>query len=332
MRFLGTTRARARAIHDESALGISARSVRADVRADLNETESENFSAYQGCPNAATRINTHATIVIDIQRATTVDPPCGRGKNKKKKKKRYLRRQITTKKKKKNERRKRRWRRNDDLAGGTSISWPWKKEAAKYRLLFRITCNFFRKRRRRRRRYGGDTAEQGGKDDDDDDGGGLHAGSALFFGRRCTGARENKHRKDRNCFSERFDSRQMNLLKYTRNSTSRQYLHGRGGRIYIRAGCTAPFKPPSVSTTRRYGPCGRSFYCCRAARSGSKKKSHAQREIERSFFFFFCDVLKQDSVSCPGIDTMRGLIAKITPTIGAYYFHWNTIDKIIIGL
>lgn len=128
-------------------------------------------------------------------------------------------------------------------------------------------------------------AEQGGKDDDDDDGGGLHAGSALFFGRRCTGARENKHRKDRNCFSERFDSRQMNLLKYTRNSTSRQYLHGRGGRIYIRAGCTAPFKPPSVSTTRRYGPCGRSFYCCRAARSGSRKKSHAQREIENSFFF-----------------------------------------------
>lgn len=55
---------------------------------------------------------------------------------------------------------------------------------------------------------------------------------------------ENKHRKDRNCFSERFDSGQMNLLKYTRNSTSRQYLHGRGGRIYIRASCCiAPFKP-----------------------------------------------------------------------------------------
>lgn len=43
---------------DESALGISARS----ALADLNETESENFSAYQGCPNAVTRINTHATI------------------------------------------------------------------------------------------------------------------------------------------------------------------------------------------------------------------------------------------------------------------------------
>lgn len=57
--------------------------------------------------------------------------------------------------------------------------------------------------------------------------------SALFFGRRCT-ALENKHRKDRNCFSERFDSRQMNLLKYTRNSTSVQYLHGRADRIYIR--------------------------------------------------------------------------------------------------
>lgn len=54
--FLGITR-------DESALGISARS----ALADLNETESENFSAYQGCPNAVTRINTHATIAaIDI--------------------------------------------------------------------------------------------------------------------------------------------------------------------------------------------------------------------------------------------------------------------------
>lgn len=126
--------------------------------------------------------------------------------------------------------------------------------------------------------------------------------SALFFGRRCTGARENKHRKDRNCFSERFDSRQMNLLKYTRNSTSRQYLHGRGGRIYIRAGCTAPFKPPSVSTTRRQGPCGRSFYCCRAARSGSrKKKLCAARDRE----IFFCDVSRQDSVSRLGIDAMR---------------------------
>lgn len=48
---------------DESALGISAR----PALADLNETESENFSAYQGCPNAVTRINTHATIAaIDI--------------------------------------------------------------------------------------------------------------------------------------------------------------------------------------------------------------------------------------------------------------------------
>lgn len=73
-------------IHDESALGISARSVRADVRADLNETESENFSAYQGCPNAAIRINTHATIVIDIQRATTVDPPWRREEEEKKRK------------------------------------------------------------------------------------------------------------------------------------------------------------------------------------------------------------------------------------------------------
>lgn len=45
----------------ESALGISARLARAagGGPTDLNETESENFSAYQGCPNAATRINTH---------------------------------------------------------------------------------------------------------------------------------------------------------------------------------------------------------------------------------------------------------------------------------
>lgn len=43
----------------ESALGISARFARAGGPTDLNETESENFSAYQGCPNAATRINMH---------------------------------------------------------------------------------------------------------------------------------------------------------------------------------------------------------------------------------------------------------------------------------
>lgn len=122
------------------------------------------------------------------------------------------------------------------------------KRSCKISIVVQDYLQLFRKRRsRRRRRYGGGEGGAGGKDD----GGGLHTGSALFFGRRCIGARENKHRKDRNCFSERFDSRQMNLLKYTRNSTSRQYLHGRGGRIYIRAGCTAPFKPPSVSTTRR---------------------------------------------------------------------------------
>lgn len=45
----------------ESAFGISARLAGAagGGPTDLNETESENFSAYQGCPNAATRINTH---------------------------------------------------------------------------------------------------------------------------------------------------------------------------------------------------------------------------------------------------------------------------------
>lgn len=68
----------------------------------------------------------------------------------------------------------------------------------------------------------------------------------------------------------------MNLLKYTRNSTSRQYLHERGGRIYIHAGCIAPFKPPSVSTMAA-GPCGRSFYCCRAAQSGSRGKKVMHR-------------------------------------------------------
>lgn len=255
------------------------------MQADLNEIESENFSAYQGCPNAATRINTHATIVIDIQPSWT--------------------HRVAERKEKKKEtygggkrwRRRTRGGRNGGCADAAhpfpltlrkrscDCCWGLLATFSKKKKWKKIEWSW-RSRRKRRRR------------------GGLHAGSALFFGRRCTGARENKHRKDRNCFSERFDSRQMNLLKYTRNSTSRQYLHGRGGRIYICAGCTAPLKPPSVSTKRRYGPCGRSFYCCRATRSGLRKKSHAQREIER-FFFLLRRFAKQDSISRFRIDTMR---------------------------
>lgn len=157
-RYCSRARARVRAIHDESALGISARSVRADARADLNETESENFSAYQGCPNAATRINTHATIVIDIQRATTVDPPCGRGKREKKKKKPAAadndeeeeeeEREEETEMKK--ERRLCRW----------YIQFLTLKErSCKIPIVVQDYLQFFwkgiRRRRRRRRRYGG---------------------------------------------------------------------------------------------------------------------------------------------------------------------------------
>lgn len=150
----------------------------------------------------------------------------------------------------------------------------------------------FRRRRRRRRavQRRREIEEEAEEDDYDNEAEDYSRILSCFSGIGAP-ALENKHRKDRNCFSERFDSRQMNLLKYTRNSTSRQYLHERSGRIYPRGLHTAPFKPPSISTMarRRDGPCGCSFYCCKAVQSGSrgKKSSRTDRQNLRDLFATF---------------------------------------------
>lgn len=177
---------------------------------------------------------------------------CG-GEEKKIDKKRTTKKK---KKKKKNERRKPRWRwrkRNDGDAATVPVVVHRFPDLDKKKLRNADCCSgllatFSKKKRNIRGRW--EIEEEEEKEDDYNDNEAEDCARTLScFSGVGAPALENKHRKDRNCFSERFDSRQMNLLKYTRNSTSRQYLHERGGRIYIRAGCTVPFKPPSVSTT-----------------------------------------------------------------------------------
>lgn len=164
-----------------------------------------------------------------------------------------------------------------------------KNEAAKRRLLFRITCNFFEEEEAATASEEKERSERGVEEDDDGDEEerrGPYAGLCLVFRTSVHRWFENKHRKDRNCFSEHFDSGQMNLLKYTRNSSSRQYLHGRGGRIYIRAGCIAPFKPPKrLDDAAARGHVDAVFYCCRAAWSGPRRKKSCKLAGK-----LFCDV------------------------------------------
>jgi len=116
---------------------------------------------------------------------------------------------------------------------------------------------------------------------------------------------ENKHRKDRNCFSERFDSNQMNLLKYTRNSTSRQYLHGRDY-ISVRI-ASRLLNPRNVSMTRRYGAMWTQFLLLQSSLI-EEEKNHTSSE---SFFAMFRSGTRSVEMVPSEIDVTMELIAKI---------------------